>query len=112
MKLGKDKSNKTDTILSGQFSNKNGLKTNINGSNHIQLKSSCKYFSTNTSCHNIIFLLLFFIVIINPAQNASVPPPVILVVSITSTNPLHMLFGIPPGPHVTTDISLSKLNCI
>ena len=60
------------------------------------------------TCRSLFLFAIFFITL-NLVQNSPVPPPVILVVSITSTNPLHMLFGIPPGPHVTTDISLSKL---
>ena len=59
---------------------------------------------TSINCRNLFLLVLF--TTLNVAQNAPLPPPTIIVFSITSNNPLHMVLG--DSPYATTDISLGK----
>ena len=61
--------------------------------------------SRNFNCRNLFSLVIFF-TILNLAQNAPIPPPTIIVFSITSGNPLHMVLG--DSPYATTDISMGK----
>ena len=67
--------------------------------------STSGHFFTGINCQNLFLLVLFFTTL-NVAQNAPLPPPTIIVFSITSNNPLHMVLG--DSPYVTTDISLGK----
>ena len=63
---------------------------------------------TSINCRSL-FLFVIFFTILNLAQNAALPPdpPIILVFSVTKSNPLHMILG--DSPHVTTDITEGKL---
>ena len=65
------------------------------------------HFFTSINCRSLFMLVLFFTTL-NLAHNAPLPPPVILVFSITSSNPLHMVLG--DSPHVTTDITEGMFN--
>ena len=65
------------------------------------------HFFTSINCRSLFMLVLFFTTL-NLAHNAPLPPPVILVFSITSSNPLHMVLG--DSPHVTTDITEGVFN--
>ena len=69
--------------------------------------ATSRYFFISSNCRNL-FLLVLFCTILNLAQNAPIPPPTIIVFSITSNNPLHMVLG--DSPHVTTDISQGRSN--
>ena len=64
-------------------------------------------FLSRINCRNLFLSVLFFTTL-NLAHNAPLPPPVILVFSITSSNPLHMVSG--DSPHVTTDITEGMFN--
>ena len=65
------------------------------------------HFFTSINCRSLFMLVLFFTTL-NLAHNAPLPPPVILVFSITSSNPLHMVLG--NSSHVTTDITEGMFN--
>ena len=78
----------------------------INGSPNAKSRNATSgHFLLGINCRNLFLLALFFTTL-NVAQNAPLPPTTIIVFSITSNNPLHMVLG--DSPYVTTDISMGK----
>ena len=94
----KDETSNKAGITLNQCSDESQLDNSITNRNDFTFNAT----SRNFNCRNLFSLVIFF-TILNLAQNA---PPTIIVFSITSNNPLHMVLG--DSPYVTTDISMGK----
>ena len=100
--------NKVDVTLN-QCPDESRLDNSINGTtlNDFSLNATNRKSFGSINCRNLFLVVLLFTTL-NLAQNAPLPPPTIIVFSITSNNPLHMVLG--DSPYATTDISLGKSN--